>query len=156
MYSYVDKQTFSMVRSHLPYTEVAHVLIQSPQAITLSLIHIYRNFLRLFPGLQYIIQVRKVNRGYAEESSSSAPIPHLIFRLIFASISTDTLIKNPLELLIKLVSSQLYLQPFHYIRKQPYACLLYTSMFHQFAFTCYISYTFVHSCHILIRQIVNL
>ena len=27
-----------------------------------------RNILRLFPCLQYIIQVRKVNRGYAEES----------------------------------------------------------------------------------------
>lgn len=40
-----------------------------------------RNFLRSFPDLQYIIQVRKVNRGYAEESSSSTPIPHLIFKI---------------------------------------------------------------------------
>ena len=47
-----------------------------------------RNFLRMFPSLQYIIRLRKVNRGYAEELSPSAPIPHLIFRLIFTSAST--------------------------------------------------------------------
>lgn len=74
----------------------------------------------MFPSLQYIIRLRKVNRGYAEELSPSAPIPHLIFRLIFTSASTNTLIINSLELLIKLVTIQLYLQPFHYIREQSY------------------------------------
>ena len=80
-----------------------------------------RNFLRLSPNLQYIIPVRKVNREYAEESSPSAPIPHLIFFFIFASTSIDTLIINSLKLLIKHISSQLYLQPFHYFREPPYA-----------------------------------
>ena len=83
-----------------------------------------RNFLRLFPDLQYIIQVRKVNLGYAEESSPSAPIPHLIFCFIFACTSIDTLFINPLKLLIKPIPIQLYLQPFHYFREQPYATII--------------------------------
>ena len=74
-----------------------------------------RNFLRLFPSLQYMFRVRKVNRGYAEESSSSVPIPHLIFHLSFINISTNTFIINPLKFLIKFISIQFYPQPFHHI-----------------------------------------
>ena len=50
----------------------------------------------------------------------SAPIPHLVFYFFIISISTNTLIINPLKLLIKPISIQLYLQPFHYVRKQSY------------------------------------
>ena len=109
------------------------------------------------------------------------PLP--LFHILSSALSLiDTLIINSLKLLIKLISSQLYLQPFHYFIENPYAtinisnikseylCLnritdiLKTTKLgyspdnpsnfvqstdsfssgstHQFAFTCYISYTF--------------
>ena len=48
-------------------------------------------------------------------------ISDLIFCFIFASISINTLIINLLKLFIKLITIQLYPQPFHCIREQPYA-----------------------------------
>ena len=39
------------------------------------------------------------------------------------------------------------------LRLRPQALFLHV---HQFTFTCHINYTFVHSCHIHIRQIKNL
>ena len=95
------------LRFHVPYF---YMISQNHYIINNN-----RNFLRLFPSLQYIFRVRKVNRGYAEESSSSVPIPHLIFHLSFINISTNTFIINPLKFLIKFISIQFYPQPFHHI-----------------------------------------
>lgn len=56
-----------------------------------------------------------------EESPSSAIVPNLISSLLLISISINTLIINSLELLIKLITIQLYSKFFYHIREQPYA-----------------------------------
>ena len=102
------------------YTIQTHVCIYSFEDIFAFLL--VKSAIASFIFVKLFLRQSLQNTTYiilciAEESFSSAYIPHPIFHFSFIRIHANTLIINPLELLINLITIQLYSQPLYNILK---------------------------------------
>lgn len=107
---------FSYIKFY--YTVQTHVCIYSFEDIFAFLL--VKSAIASFIFVKLFLRQSLQNTTYiilciAEESFSSAYIPHPIFHFSFIHIHANTLIINPLELLINLITIQLYSQPLYNI-----------------------------------------
>ena len=107
---------FSYIKFY--YTIQTHVCIYSFEDIFAFLL--VKSAITSFIFVKLFLRQSLQNTTYiilciAEESFSSAYIPHPIFHFSFIRIHANTLIINSLELLINLITIQLYSQPLYNI-----------------------------------------